>query len=100
MFIYLLLKEVVPSTFKQSLIHVFAASAVSCYYWYRIPSLFGFGYFKTDGVLVDLSHSISTLALKMIIVFVTLLLFWWIVLYPRKTGSWLIRPAFDRTIKK
>jgi len=100
MFIYLLLKEVVPAKFKQSLIHVFAASAVSCYYWYRIPSLFGFGYFKTDGVLIDLSQSISPLTLKMIIVFVTLLLFWWIVLNPRKTGSWLIRPAFDSSMKK
>lgn len=100
MFIYLVLKEIVPAKFKQSLIHVFAASAVSCYYWYRIPSLLGFGNFKTDGVLVDLSQSVSPLTLKMIIVFTTLLLFWWIVLNPRKTGSWLIRPAFDSAIKK
>jgi hypothetical protein len=100
MLIYLLLREVMPSKMKQPLINIFAAAAVSCYYWYRIPSLFGFGYFKTDGILVDLSNTISPLTLKLVIAGISLLFFWWIVLNSPKSRSWLIRPAFDSRIKK
>jgi hypothetical protein len=100
LFIYLLLKEILPAKFKSSLVNIFAASAVSFYYWYRIPSLFGFGYFKTDGVLIDLSHTISPVTLKLIIISLSILFFWWIVLHTRKTGSWLIRPAFESSSTK
>jgi hypothetical protein len=100
MFIYLLLREVMPAKMKQPLVNIFAAAAVSCYYWYRIPALFGFGYFKTDGILVDLSHTISPLTLKLVIVGISLLFFWWIVLNSPKSRSWLIRPAFDSRIRK
>lgn len=73
---------------------VFAASAVSCYYWYRIPALFGFGKFTGDGLLVDLSHVIPYWSIVTIIVLVALFFFWWIVFRKPNKASWIVRPAY------
>lgn len=93
--LYVLLKKIIPKKQEQSLVNVFAAAAISCYYWFRIPSLFGFGYYKTDGILVDLSHTMSRVTLMLIVIAMTVIFFWWIVFNTQKTGSWLIRPAFE-----
>ena len=37
--LYLVLKQFVDT---KKLIALFSAAAVSCYYWYRLPGLFGF----------------------------------------------------------
>jgi hypothetical protein len=92
--IYIGLKTLFPKKMEMKLVKIFAASAVSCYYWYRIPSLLGFGYYKTDGVLIDLVQHISSNILPVITVPLTILFFWWIVFSKRDSGSWLIRPAF------
>lgn len=98
--LFLLLKEILPRKMEQSLVNIFAAAAVSCYYWYRIPSLFGFGYYKTDGILVDLSHKISPATLTFLVISMSIIFFWWIVFNNKKTGSWLIRPAFGDSGEK
>lgn len=50
--VYLLLREGLARRHHAMLIRLFAAAAVSCYYWYRLPSLVGFG--AATGALVDL----------------------------------------------
>lgn len=70
------------------------ATAVSCYYWFRIPSLFGFGLYPTDGMLVDLSGSLPRWAISVAVVLTTAFFFWWIVLRKRVRLSWVRRPAY------
>ena len=59
--LYFLIKLVLPSLSNSKLISIFAAAAVSCYYWFRLPALFGFGVFPGDGMLVDLSGVLQIL---------------------------------------
>jgi ferredoxin len=56
--IYLLIKKQLNTKQTQWLNRAFATASVICYYWYRIPSLFGVGIYPTDGVLIDLSLSL------------------------------------------
>jgi len=54
--LYLLIKKKLDTKQTQHLNRLFATASVACYYWYRIPSLFGMGIYPTDGVLIDLWH--------------------------------------------
>lgn len=94
LFLFLLIKPFTPAHWERKLVGTFAASAVSCYYWYRIPALFGFGRFAKDGLLIDLSTVLHHQTITWICVGVTVFLFWWLVWRRPNKRSWSIRPAF------
>lgn len=76
------------------LIAVFSAAAVSCYYWYRIPALFGFGIFPGDGMLIDLTEVLSVWSIKVVVIASSLFFFWWIALSKQNKINWAVRPAY------
>jgi hypothetical protein len=91
-FLYWSLTKILTLKNEKMLINIFAASAVSCYYWFRLPALLGFGKFTGDGVLIDLSGTIPAWLIQCIIVAITVFFFSWMVLPLRKSVSWLYRP--------
>ncbi len=87
--------------FKEKiLISIFSATAVSCYYWFRLPALFGFGIFPGDGMLIDLTASIPEWSITAITIAFTSFFFWWIVFSKQKKTSWEIRPTYADKRKK
>lgn len=86
---------------EKTVITLFAAAAVSCYYWFRIPALVGYGIFPTDGMLIDLSGLIPKWFITITIIASTLFFFWWIVLREQKSIKWAIRPVYaHKKLKK
>jgi hypothetical protein len=53
--IYLATRRFLPEIRRDRLQALFSAAAIVCYYWYRVPALFGFGIFPADGMLADMS---------------------------------------------
>ncbi|RMG62827.1 MAG: hypothetical protein D6722_18175 [Bacteroidetes bacterium] len=92
--LFLLLNRFVE---EKRLIAVFAAAAVSCYYWFRLPALFGYGVFPGDGLLVDVSAILPEWVFTLATVALSVFLFWWIVVNQKRKASWVVRPAFART---
>ena len=92
--LFWLVKKIFVKMSETQLINIFSASAVAWYYWYRIPSLFGFGYYENDGVLINLKASLPIWVIYISIISSTLFFFWWIVYRPSKDISWLKRPEF------
>ena len=88
--------------FKQKvLITVFAAVAVSCYYWFRLPALFGYGLFPGNGMLVDLTAILPEWSITILTVGLTGFFFWWIVFTrQKKVPSWVLRPAYAKRGRK
>jgi hypothetical protein len=76
------------------LIAIFSATAVSCYYWFRLPALFGFGIFPGDGMLVDLTGILPVWSMKAPVAATTLFFFWWILFSKQNKISWATRPAY------
>ncbi len=83
---------------KKLLTSIFSFSAVACYYWFRIPALFGFGVFPGDGMLVDLTSILPEWIIMAIVVGLALFLFWWIVLSKERNFSWVIRPRYANKV--
>ncbi len=77
------------------LIRIAAAAAICCYYWYRLPALFGFGPFPGDGMLVDLRDVLPVWFPVASQAVTTAFFMWWLV--GRRSGreSWGRRPAFS-----
>lgn len=94
LFLFFAGTKVLKSNLHQKLFRIYAAAAVTCYYWYRLPALFGFGMFNEDGMLVDLSYYISANTMNGIIIITSLFFFWWMVLKKQIQTSWLIRPKY------
>ena len=88
---FLILKRFFPTG---KLVSVFAASAVSCYYWFKLPSWFGYGVFPGDGMLIDLSGILPEWSLTLLVCTTTLFFFWWIVFNKQNRNSWEIKPAY------
>ncbi len=84
----------------KKLVPVFAAAAVSAYYWFRIPSLFGFGHFAKDGLLVDLSADFPSWTVTVLTTGLSIFFFYWLVFRKPNHNSWLIRPQYDSTKRK
>jgi len=96
LFFYLIIKEVLNTKQTQFLNRLFATASVACYYWYRIPSLFGVGIYPTDGVLIDLSASLPVwfpIASQLIS---ASFFVWFMMIRPYKMAkkSWSVRPAY------
>ncbi len=79
---------------EKILIAIFSAVAVSFYYWFRLPALFGFGIFPGDGMLVDLSGIVPEWTIVATVLTTTLFFFWWIIFRKNKKISWAIRPEY------
>lgn len=95
--LFLLLKRVVIKIKEATLISIFAAAAVACYYWFRIPSLIGFSVYDTDGMLVNLKGVLPWWTVYIMVACSTLFFFWWIVLRRANQQSWVIRPEYAIT---
>jgi hypothetical protein len=90
--LYTILFYGIKKSYHQKLVAVFAAASVSCYYWYRIPSLVGLGGFANDGLLINLSSFISIWQIKFLTSLTTLFFFYWLVFRAPNKKSWSIRP--------
>lgn len=75
------------------LIRFFAAAAVSCYYWFRLPLLFGFDHQDTHSRLIDLSGIIPHWIITSISTALILFFMWWFLIRENKKFSWSSRPA-------
>lgn len=92
--LYSILLINIPSKFERTLSNIFAAAGVSCYYWYRIPSLLGFGKFADDGLLISLRNTLPAWSLLVITFVVTVFFFYWLVIRKPNKRSWLVRPQY------
>ena len=90
---YSFLSAIIPNKYERKQSGLFAAAAVSCYYWYRIPALFGFGSWGRDGLLVDLSKILSAWAITGITLALTIFFFYRLFIAEKNRKSWLFRPV-------
>ncbi len=97
--LFLILKRILPEKSHKTLIYVFASAAVSCYYWFRLPALFGFGPFPGDGMLIDLRDTLPIWFPMVSQAITTLFFVWWMVIR-KQTKQWAVRPPFWAKIKK
>jgi len=95
---YVLLRKLLPKSQEALLTNIFAAASISCYYWYRIPSLFGYGLFPQDGLLVDLTQALPLWSIMAAQVAAVAFFGWWLVLRSPEPSVWTMRPPFE--IKK
>jgi hypothetical protein len=92
--IYLLLIKKLFPLHTEKITGIFAAAAVSCYYWYRIPWLLGFGSFAQDGRLADFTAILPEWSILALTLTITLVFFYRIVIRKSNKKSWVIRPPF------
>jgi hypothetical protein len=90
------LKKLFPQAQKRLLVGIFAAAGVSCYYWYRIPALLGFGYEGNDGLLLNLRNIIPEWIITVCTLATTTFFFYWLVVRNPNKKSWVIRPTFAK----
>lgn len=93
-FLYLLMKQIFPKRNKKVIINLFAAGAVSCYYWFRLPMLFGFSSTETNGMLIDLSNILPYWSMTILNIATTAFFVWWMVIRNKKRMSWSLRPQY------
>ena len=79
------------------LVKIFAAAAVSTYYWYRIPALVGFGPNHGTGLLYNLSGSVPDISLVSHIL-TTSFFIWFLLIRDNPGTSWLKRPSYEQTL--
>lgn len=94
LFLYAAILRIGGTAIENKLTRVFAAAAVSFYYGYRIPSLFGFGKFATDGLLVNLKKIVPEWSIYCITISVCVFFFYWLVFRGQQNKSWIIRPPY------
>jgi hypothetical protein len=80
--------------YDKKLTSFFAALGVSCYYWYRIPALLGFGNLGEDGLLINLKNNLPQWSVTAMILSTTAFFFFWLFFRKQSNKSWLIRPEF------
>jgi hypothetical protein len=91
---YLMLRAGLEQNGQRILKRSFAESAVSCYYWLRLPGLFGFGQDPGDGMLVDLTGALPAHWVLFSRIFTTSFFFWWMLRRPALARPWSQRPEF------
>ena len=92
--LYLILSRLMKEKNDRLLINCFAAAAVSCYYWFRIPELFGFGHYEGDGLLINLKEVLPEWSVTGITVATTVFFFVWLTVRRPDKKSWVLRPRF------
>lgn len=93
--LFLFLKSMTPERLHFLLVRLFAAAAVACYYWYRIPALVGYGAFPGDGMLVDLSGMLPAWFPDASRMATTALFGWWLLGKSIRRRTWAVRPAYS-----
>ncbi|HEY5325604.1 MAG TPA: hypothetical protein VIJ27_01275 [Mucilaginibacter sp.] len=97
--IYAVLSSIIRPEYERKLVSFFAASGVSCYYWYRIPALFGYGSFGKDGLLINLRNVAPGWSITALTIATTVFFFYWLYYRKQSRKSWLIRPQFGHKHK-
>lgn len=97
--LFIVLKKMIPKKQESLLINIFATTAVSTYYWYRIPAIIGFGIFPGDGMLIDLSNTIPSWTPMVVQIAFSMFFAWWIIYSKKDAVSWLVRPPYEKNIK-
>ncbi|MCF6222922.1 MAG: hypothetical protein L3J34_04250 [Flavobacteriaceae bacterium] len=97
--LFITMKKTFAKKYENVIINLFATAAVSLYYWYRLPALFGFGLFPSDGMLVDLSNSMPSWFPSILQISTTIFFIWWLNINKKQTTSWLLRPPYDKQNK-
>jgi hypothetical protein len=92
---FVLLRQVVK---ENILVSVAAATAVSLYYWFKIPALFGYGLFPGKGYMFDLREVWPEWAFMVIAGAVVLFFFWWLVVRKQNDRSWVVRPEYAEDV--
>ncbi|PWT75851.1 MAG: hypothetical protein C5B59_07820 [Bacteroidetes bacterium] len=92
--LYIILKQIVSRNRRKFLVNLFAAAAVSCYYWFRLPQLMGFDSGNTNGELINLSSSLPAWSPIVMNIFTTTFFIWWMTIRKKAKKSWTIRPAY------
>ena len=95
--LFLILRRIVQPKHDRVLILSFAAAALACYYWYRLPALFGFGPIPGDGMLVDLRHRLPSWFPHASRVVTTSLATFWLVARVSGRRPWSKRPTYAST---
>lgn len=90
--LFAVLRRYVAKKHELVLVRAFAAATISCYYWYRIPALFGYGLFPNDGVLINLAGTLPDWWVILSRVLTTGLFVWWLVLHASPKRHWAHRP--------
>ncbi len=91
-----LLNAALPMRDQRRLDALFAATAVSAYYWFRIPALVGYGEFGSDGMLVDLRDVIPLWSVTLTKVLLACVFVWWMVIRRCAPKPWMYRPPHAR----
>ncbi len=104
LFLYAALLWIIRAEYEPKLTSFFAAAGVSCYYWYRIPALFGFGNYGEDELLINLNNVLPVWSIFLITITTTLFFFYWLVIRRPNNKSWVIRPQYankqDNSVRK
>ncbi len=91
---YLPLRALLGRSRRRVLVRVFAAAAVACYYWFRIPALVGFGPYPGDGMLIDLTGSLPAWFPAASQLTTTALFAYLLVLRRGPPRTWTVRPPY------
>lgn len=98
--LYMMLKRLIPESKSQLLTKIFATAAVSCYYWFRFPALFGISKFYGDGMLIDISNDLP-IWFTPVFRTVSIIFFIWFIIIRNSFKQWAVRPIYEkRTPKK
>lgn len=92
---YALLKKGLGKRQEGLVVSLFAASAVSCYYWFRLPQLLGFSSLDSNGVLMNVSNFLPVWTPVLLNAVTTVFFFWWMVIRKKPMRSWSKRPQFN-----
>lgn len=93
--LYLALRKLWPA--RHALImHAFGAAAVSCYYFYRLPQLFGYNPMHSNDALVgiDLTAVLPGWSMPALNVATTSFFVWWLIFRPAARRQWSPRPPY------
>ena len=82
-------------TKRSTLIRFFAAAAVSCYYWFRLPLLFGYDHLDPHSRLIDLSGQLPQWVITALAFVLNVFFMWWFLFRENRKNSWSVRPVLQ-----
>jgi len=97
--IFLTLCTRISKEMKAACVRLFAVAAVSCYYWYRLPVLFGWSKLANNGVLVDLSNTLPSWFPDLLQLLTSAFFIWFMLIRRTDKKSWSRRPAYSSLSK-
>jgi len=88
-----------PKVSAPLLNRIFAAAAIACYYWYRLPALFGYSPFPGDGMLLDLRSTLGEWFPYLSRLVTTAFFAWWLIGRRGLKRAWLVRPITAKVLQ-